>query len=180
VSPLTNYPYPAWRRIVFVAALIVVIVISFAPSVTQGTVNVRVYGFVQGAAISHIYVRFSEVSLHTAGYPPESGWVTLTQLLPSVDLVPHPSQPVPQPLVSVQIQSGRYDAVRLVAANSTVVIDNAPGMAVPAGSTVNANMTLPVPPSGAGDLLVVLLVDYAQLLGSQPALSLTLLHATTA
>jgi len=180
VSPLTNYPYRAWRRIVFVAPLIVILVISFAPSVTQGTVNVRVYGFIQGAAISHIYVKFSEVSLHTAGYPPEAGWVTLTQLLPSVDLVPHPTQPLPQSLVSVQIQSGRYDAVRLVADNSTVVIDNAPGMAVSTGSTVNANMTLPIPPSGTGDLLVVLLVDYAQLLGSQPALSLTLLHATTA
>lgn len=180
MSPLTNYLYPPWRRIVFVAALIVVLVISFAPSVTQGTVNVRVYGFVQGAAISHIYVRFSEVSLHTAGYPAESGWITLTKLLPIVDLVPQPNQAASEQIVSVQIQSGRYDAVRLVATNSTVVIDNAPGMAVSAGSTVNANMTLPVPPSGTGDLLLVVLVDYAELLGSQPVLSLTLLQATTA
>jgi hypothetical protein len=143
-------------------------------------VNVHVYGFIPGGAINHIYVTFSEVRLHTAGYPAEFGWVTLTNLLPIVDLIPQPGQVSPEEIVSIKIRSGRYDAVELVAANSTVVIDKAPGMAVSVGSTVNANVTLPIPPSGTGDLLLIVLVDFAKLLSEDPVLSLELLQATTA
>lgn len=169
---MATYPFPAWRRVIFVAVLLTILVVTFASSVTQGTVNIRVSGFVQGAAITHIYVRFSEVRLHTAGYPAESGWVTLTNLLPVADLVPHPHQIVPDAIISARIPSGRYDAISLVASNSTVVIGNAPGTAVSAGSTLNANVTLPVRPGGTGDVLVIVLVDYAAILSSPPSLSL--------
>ena len=164
----------------FGALLIVILVVTLAPSVTQGTVNVRVYGFIPGGTVSHIYVKFSEVSLHTAGYPADSGWVNFANVLPRVDLVPQPSQLVPDALISARIQSGRYDAIRLVAANSTVVIDNTPGLRVVTGSTVSANVTLPVPPSGIGEVLVLILVDYSLILASEPQLSLSVLQITSA
>ncbi len=175
---MTDYPFAAWRRVIFVAALIVILVIAFAPSITQGTVNIRVYGFVPGGPVSHLYVKFSEVSLHTAGYPEDSGWVTLTNLLPRVDLVPQPNQLVPESIISARIQSGRYDAIKLVASNSTLVLASSPGVPISTGSTVNANVTLPIPPNGIGDVLFLLVVDYSALLSSQPTLSLTLLQAT--
>lgn len=175
---MATYPFPPWRRVIFVAVLITILVVTFASSVTQGTVNVRVSGFVPGAAITHIYVRFSEVRLHTAGYPAESGWVILTNLLPVVDLVPQRNQVVPDAIISARIQSGRYDAVELRAANSTFVIGNAPGTRVSVGSTVSANVTLPVPPNRTGDVLVIVLVDYQAILSGSPVLSLKLLQAS--
>ena len=128
--------------------------------------------------MSHIYVRFSEIRLHAAGYPATSGWITLTNLLPRVDLVPESSPAVPEALISARVQSGRYDALSVVATNSTVVVDNAPEVAVSQGSTVNSTVTIPVPPSGFGDVLLVVLVDYNRILSSDPTLSLTLLRAT--
>ncbi len=177
---MPNYPYPQWRRVVFAALLIAIVSISFIPSITEGTLIVRISGFIPGAVITHIYVKFSEVSFHTAGYPPDTGWTTLTNLLPRVDLVPQSSNDVPDAIISARIQSGRYDAFRLVAANSTVVIDNAPTFQISTGPTIAGNATIPVRPNGFGDILIVLLVDYNSILATQPELSLRLLQATAA
>ncbi len=164
----------------FAALLIAIVSISFIPSITEGTLVVRVYGFIPGAPITHIYVRFSEVSFHTAGYPPDRGWTTLTHLLPRVDLVPQSTNTFPDAIISARIQSGRYDAFRLVTANSTVIIDNAPAFQIPTGPTITGNTTIPVPPNGFGDVLILLLVDYNAILATEPELSLRLLQATGA
>ena len=177
---MNGYAFPAWRRVVFVAVLITILVVTFTSSVTQGTVNVRISGFAQGAAITHIYVKFSEVKLHTAGYPTGAGWITLTNLLPVVDLVPQPNQEVPDTIISARIQSGRYDVVSLRAENSTVVVGSAPGTRVSVGSTLSANVTLPVRPSGTGEILLLVLVDYQAILSSSPVLTLKLFQATAA
>ncbi len=177
---MTDYPFPSWRRVVFVASLILILIVTFIPSVTQGTVNVRVTGFIPGGGIvTHIYVKFSEVSLHTAGYPLETGWVSFAHVLPRVDLVPQSTQPAPDAIVSARIQSGRYDLARLVAANSTIIIDNTPGFGIPTGSTVSADVTLPIRPNGIGEVLVVVIVDYSGILDSEPQLTLRVLHATS-
>lgn len=156
----------------------VILVVAFAPSITQGTVNVRVYGFAQEGPISHVYVKFSEVALHTTGYPADSGWVTYRNLLPFVDLVPQPGQVIPGSITSVRIQSGRYDSLKLVASNSTVIIANSQRVPLSGGTTISANVTLPIPPNRVGDVLVVVTFDYAQLLSAQPSLSLRLFLAT--
>ncbi len=177
---MPNYPYPQWRRVTFAALLIAIVSISFIPSITEGTLVVRVHGFIPGGAISHIYVKFSEVSVHTAGYPPDTGWTTIGNLLPRVDLVPQSANTVPDAIISARIQSGRYDAFKLVAANSTIIVDNAPAFQISTGPTITGNTSIPVPPNGFGDILIVLLVDYNSILATQPQLSLRLLQATGA
>jgi hypothetical protein len=168
---VTEYRFPGWRRIAFVALLIVILVIILAPPISQGTVNVRIYGSPPQGVVSHVFVKFSQVELHTAGVPIESGWVTLTQTVPRIDLVSLPGQFVPNTLLSSKIQSGRYDSIRLSIANSTVVITNTLGTPVSTRLVIAANATIPVPPNGNGDVLVVLGLDYTLLASSPPSLS---------
>ncbi len=177
---MPDYPYPQWRRVTFAALLIAIVSISFIPSITEGTLVVRIYGFIPGAAITHIYVKFTEFSFHAAGYPPDSGWTTLKNLLPRVDLVPQSTNNVPDAIISARIVSGKYDSFKLVATNSTIIIDHAPAFQISTGPTISGNATIPVPPNGYGDILIILLVDYNAILATQPELSLRLLQATAA
>ncbi len=160
----------------FIALLIIILVIILAPPISQGTVNVRIYGSTPQGVVSHVYVKFGQVQLHTAGLPEESGWVMFTHLVPSIDLVPLPSQFVPITLLSSRIQSGRYDSVKLTILNSTVVITNGQGTPLSTPVALAANVTIPVPPNGNGDVLIVLGLDYALLTASSPSLSASILQ----
>ncbi len=175
---MTGYRLPGWRRIPSVALVIVILVLILAPPISQGTVNVRIYSSTPQGVVSHVFVKFSQVELHTAGLPGESGWVTLTQTVPRIDLVSLPGQFVPSTLLSSKMQSGRYDSIRLSIADSTVVLTNSPGTPVSTKLVVAANATIPIPANGNGDVLVVLGLDYTLLTSSPPSLSATILQVT--
>jgi Domain of unknown function (DUF4382) len=171
-----NYPYAAWRRILFVAVLVVIIVIAFAPATTQGTLFLRFSSLSSPSIVSHVYVGFTQVSLHQAGYLNSSGWVIITQSFPNIDLLSN--QAIPLTVTSAPIHSGRYDEIRVTFSNSTLVIA---GQRTPmsAPSVLSANVTLPVSPSGIGDILLVVAFDYSALFSSQPSLSFVLIRAST-
>ena len=170
-----NYPYAAWRRILFVAALVVVIVIAFAPATTQGTVLLRFSSLTSFSAVNHIYVGFTQIALHQTGYLNSSGWVIISQNFPHIDLLSN--QAIPPTVTSAPIHSGRYDQIRVVFSNSTMVIAGR-SIPVPAPPLLSSNMTLPIPPSGIGDILLVVAFDYSALFTSQPSLSFVLLRSS--
>lgn len=172
-----NYPYAAWRRILFVAVLVVIIVVAFAPATTQGTILLRFSGVTSSSVVSHIYIGFTQIALHQAGYLNSSGWVMISQRFPTVDLLS--TQPIPPTVSSAPIHSGRYDQIRLVFSNSTVVRAGLP-IAVSAPSMLSANVTLPVSPSGIGDILFVVAFDYSTLFATPPSLSFVIVLVSTA
>ena len=169
------YPYAAWRRILFVAVLVVIIVIAFAPATTQGTVLLRFSSLTSSSVVNHIYVGFTQIALHQAGYLNSSGWVIISQNFPHVDLLSN--QMIPATVTSSPVHSGRYDQIRLDFSNCTIVIVGR-SIPVPAPSMLSSNMTLPVPPSGVGDILLVVAFDYSALFSSQPSLSFVLIRAS--
>jgi uncharacterized protein DUF4382 len=171
------YPYPGWRRVIFAAVLIVVLVITLAPSITQGTIKVYIYGVTTPGVIDHLYVKFTTLQFHTNGVGFLAGWVNVTQITPTVDLVPIPSQFLPQIVASAQITSGRYDAIRLIMTNSTAIV-GANRVSLPNAPTLNANFTLPIPPNGFGDVLLLVNFDDSLILANPAALSIQVVQAS--
>ena len=172
------YALPAWRRVLFVAILVIVIIIAFAPATTQGTVTVRLYSFSAPSLVGHLYLGLTKVQFHEAGLPNSTGWVTISQGFPNFDLISTNGQISPPIIMSSQIRSGRYDAMNFAFSNSTVVIAGRP-VPLPPPSALSANMTVPVPPNGFGDVLLVVSFDYSALFVSQPSVSLTLVQVST-
>jgi len=170
-----NYPYAAWRRILFVAVLVVIIVIAFAPATTQGTLFLRFSSISSPSAVNHLYVGFTQIALHQVGYLNSSGWIIISQSFPVLDLSSTPI--IPPTVTSAPIHSGRYDELRVVFTNSTVVIAGQK-TSIPSPSTLVANVTLPVPPSGIGDIMLVVAFDYSALFSSPPSLSFVLIRAS--
>jgi len=171
-----NYPYAAWRRILFVAVLVVIIVIAFAPATTQGTLFLRFFSLSSPSAVNHIYVGFTQIALHQAGYLNSSGWVTISQRFATIDLLSN--QIIPPTVTSAPVHSGRYDEIRIAFSNSTLVrAGNSFAMSAP--SMLGANVTLPVPPSGVGDIMLVVAFDYSALFSSPPSLSFVLIRTST-
>jgi Domain of unknown function (DUF4382) len=171
------YPYPGWRRVTFVAVLVVVLVIALAPSITQGTIKVHIYGVTTPGVIDHLYVKFTSLQFHTHGVGFGAGWVNVTETTPTVDLVPVPSQFLPQIVASAQITSGRYDAIRLVMTNSTAMV-GANRVSLPNAPVLNANFTLPVPPNGFGDVLLLVNFDDSLIFANPAALSIQVVQAS--
>src|SRR2546425_5922610 len=101
------YRYAGWRRVIFVAVLVIVLVVALAPSLTQGTIKVHIYGLTTRGVIDHLYVKFANVSFHTYGFGFSAGWVNLTETTPTIDLISVASQFLPQIVSSAQIASGR-------------------------------------------------------------------------
>jgi Domain of unknown function (DUF4382) len=170
-----NYPYAAWRRILFVAILVVIIVIAFAPATTQGTLFLRFSSLTSPSVVNHIYVGFNQIALHQFGYPNSSGWVVISQNLAHIDLLSNPA--IPPSVASAPIHSGRYDQIRVAFSNSTIVLAGQ-SKPISAPSTLSANVTLPVPPSGVGDVLLVVAFDYSSLFSTPPSLSFILIQAS--
>lgn len=159
------YPYPGWRRVLFVAVLLVVLVLALTPSITQGTIKIHIYGMSGTGAIEHLYVGFNSLQLHTFGFPSDAGWVSFNQTSSPIDLIQTPGQYSPRIAESASITSGRYDAIKLGMTNSTaqigsnrIILSNTP--------TLDANFTLPISPNGFGDVLLLLSFDYGPIVDS--------------
>ena len=171
------YAFPAWRRVVFVAVLLVVIVIAFAPAVTQGIATIRLSAITAPSIVSHIYVGVSSVQLHRVGYlfSDNASWTFVTRSTPVIDLLAPGAQLLPQTVTSASVPSGRYDAVKVVFTNSTLVLSGQ-SKAVPAPQPILANVTLPISPNGIGDVFMVVQFDYSTLFAMQPSLTFALVR----
>ena len=156
---------------IFVAVLVVVLVIALAPSITQGTIKVHIYGLTTQGVIDHLYVKFANLQFHTYGFGFGAGWVSVNETTPTIDLIPITSQFLPQIVASAQITSGRYDAIRLFMTNSTALVGFT-RVSLPNTPTLNANFTLPIPPNGFGDVLLLVSFDESLILASPAALSI--------
>jgi Domain of unknown function (DUF4382) len=163
--------------VLFVAVLVVVLVIALAPSITQGTIKVHIYGLTTPGVIDHLYVKFTILQLHTYGFGFGAGWVNVSETTPTIDLIPIPTQFLPQIVASAPITSGRYDAIRLFMTNSSALIGTT-HVSLSNTPTLNANFTLPIPPNGFGDVLLLLSFDYSLVFASPPALSIQVVQAS--
>jgi hypothetical protein len=174
------YGFPVWRRLPFIGVLALIFLISYAPATTQGTATVRLSALSAPSVIRHVFVRVSMIEMHREGYPSGIGWTNVSQSFPVVDLLSPTSQPVAQTISSASVHSGRYDAVRILFTNATLVIA---GVRAPAPlsppSPLHVNATLLVSPSGVGDLLLVVGFDYESLLSTTPSLSFVLVGTSS-
>ena len=173
------YPYPGWRRVIFVAVLVVVLVIALAPSITQGTIKVHIYGLTTPGVIDHLYIKVMRLQFHTHGFGfgTGAGWVNITETTPTIDLIPTPTQFLPQIVASAQVTSGRYDAIRLFMTNSTALIGTTQ-VSLSNNPTLNANFTLPISPNGFGDILLLVSFDDSLILASPAALSIQVVQTS--
>lgn len=149
-----------------------------APSISEGTLVVRMYGSSTPSLLSHVYVGFSKVDLHEAGFSNSTGWVSITKGFSTVDILSRVPQTASQTATTAQIHSGRYDVIAVTFSNSTVVMS---GRSIPlaAPSPVRASVTLPVPPNGDGDVFLVIGFDYNAIFGNPPNLSLMIVQVST-
>lgn len=171
------YPYPSWRRVLFVAVLVVVLVLALTPSITQGTVKIHIYGLAGTGFIDHLFVSFSSLQFHTFGYASNMGWVSLNQTTAPVDLIPAPGQYLPRLVEAAPITSGRYDAIRLFITSPTAQI-GANRVSLSNSPILEANFTLPISPNGFGDVLLLLTFDYALVLQSPGTLSIRIVQTS--
>jgi hypothetical protein len=166
------YSFPVWRRAPFIALLVIILVIAYAPATTQGTATLRLAALSAPSGISHIFVKVSNIELHGEGLPNSTGWTTLPQSFPVVDLLSRVNQTLSQTIGSAIIHSGRYDAVRIFFTNATMVIDGARAPTpLAAPSPLNLITTVHVFPNGISDLLVVVAFDYTPLFAASPTLT---------
>jgi hypothetical protein len=163
-----------------VAVLVVVIVIAFAPAVTQGTATIRLSAITAPSVVSHIYVGVSSIQLHRVEFlfSNNNSWTFITQSISTIDLLAPGAQFLPQTVTSASVPSGRYDAVKVVFANSTLILAGQ-NKAVPTPQPIQGNMTLPISPNGIGDILIVVQFDYSTLFAIQPSLTFTLIRLST-
>ncbi len=171
------FPYPGWRRVIFVAVLVVVLVMALAPSITQGTIKVHIYGLTTRGVIDHLYVKFTSLQFHTHGFGFSSGWVIVNQTTPTIDLIPVTSQFLPQIVASAQITSGGYDAIKLFMTNSTALVGST-HVSLSNVPMLSANFTLPIPPNGFGDVLLLVSFDESLVLANPAALSIQVVQTS--
>jgi hypothetical protein len=171
------YTFPGWRRVLFVSALVVVMLVALAPSITQGTIKVHIYGVTSAGVIDHLYVKFTILQFHTYGFGSEGGWLNVTEASPIVDLVPAQAQFLPHVIASAQITSGRYDAIRLFMTNSTAQVGTN-RLAITNKPTLSANFTLLIPPNGFGDVLLLVKFDDTLILATPATLSIQIVQTS--
>lgn len=172
---MPTYAYPGWRRIIFGSVLVVLVVVSMAPSVSQGTVAVSWYGVAPRGVVNHVFVGFSKIELHEAGFPDTSGWTVISKKFSNVDLVSSPGQSLPQQISFSSVHSARYESIRITFSNATIVYGGR-STSVAAPLPVRENVTLIVPPNSIGDVLFVVSFDYLSLVGQPPSLNLRIVQ----
>lgn len=172
------YSFPVWRRAPFLALLIVILVIAYAPATSQGNTTFRLAALSAPSAVIHIYVRVSSVEFHGEGYGNSTGWTTFSGPFPSVDLLSRTNQSLSQTISSTTIHSGRYDLERIFFTNATIVIGST-RTPVGAPSTLQISSRLLVSPNGISDLLIIVSVDYAAIFASSSSLTLVLVRVST-
>src|SRR2546426_11646943 len=171
------YLYPGWRRVLFVAVLVVVLVIALAPSITQGTIKVHIYGLTRAGVIDHLYVKFTTLEFNTYGFEFGAAWVSVNEATPIIDLIPITAQFLPQIVASARITSGRYDAIKLFMTNSTALVGSA-HVSLSNMPTLSANFTLPITPNGFGDVLLLVSFDESLVLANPAALSVQVVQTS--
>ena len=171
------YSYPGWRRVIFVAVLVVVLVLALTPSITQGTIKIHIYGLAGSGVIDHLFVSFNSIQFHTFGFASNNGWVSINQTTTAVDLMQSPGQYLPRIVESAPITSGRYDAIRLVMTNSTAQV-GMNRLSLSNTPILDANFTLPVAPNGFGDVLLLLSFDYSLILQNPGTLSIRIVQTS--
>ncbi|HZD13052.1 MAG TPA: DUF4382 domain-containing protein [Candidatus Binatus sp.] len=183
---MTDYHYPFWRRGVFVALMILVLFTALVPPFSKGTLNVQVYSITAPGVTQHLYLDVSQMELHISGTPPDTGWVSTTGKLPTLDLVGLNAIASTSSLISYQIQSGRYDQVRISVLQARItrvgngnLTSSVCGSGTAVCSPITVNATVSVPPNGFGNLLLVVSPDYSLLLSSPPSLSLSVVQVAT-
>lgn len=168
------YSFPLWRQAPFIALLIVVLVITYAPATTQGTTTVRFSALRTSNIVTHIYIQVSSAQAHVAGFPNSTGWTSFTQPFPIVDMVSPSNQSISQLIASSTVHSGRFDELRIFFTNSTVVIGGTrTSLAAPAPIDLRPNIH--VSPNGTTDVLIVVALDYTGLFANPPNLSFTVI-----
>jgi hypothetical protein len=163
--------------VIFVAVLVVVLVIALAPSITQGTIKVHIYGLTTRGVVDHLYVKFASLQFHAHGFGFGTGWVNVNQTTPTIDLMPITSEFLPQIVASAQITSGRYDAIRLFMTNSTALVGPT-RVSLSNTPVLSANFTLPIPPNGFGDVLLLVSFDESLVLANPAALSIQVVQTS--
>ena len=173
------YQFPAWRRAIFLVALLLILALSLTPSVTKGTVNLRVYALLPQGIVKHFYASFTGVQLHTAGLAESTGWITVNQSnVRPIDMIPQSNPLLPSQLASASITSGRYDSIRMNFSNSTVVLNTGQRSSISTGPPLSTDATIAIPPNGNGDVLFVLSIDYRLLIATTPSISATIIQVT--
>ncbi len=177
---MTEYRFPAWRRVTFLALLIITLTLALAPSVTKGNINVRAYALLPQGVVKHLYTTFTGVQLHVAGLPEANGWITINQNVnePKVDLVPQSNQLLPSQVLTTSTTSGRYDMIKMTFSNSTLILTNGAKTNIATGPLLTANATISIPPNGNGDVLFILSLDYAQLISANPTITAAITQVT--
>jgi uncharacterized protein DUF4382 len=160
--------------------LIIILVLTLTPSITKGTLNVRVYAQIPQGAVKHLYATFTNVQLHAAGLPQTSGWININQntIGPNIDLVTAPNQLIPGRVLSSSVTSGKYDSIRISFSNSTIILTGGHKSTIPTGPQLSADSTISIPPNGNGDILFILSLDYSQLISTSPSISATISQVT--
>lgn len=171
------YSFPLWRQAPFIALLVVVLVVTYAPATAQGTTTVRFSALGAGSVVTHIYVQVSSTQAHVDGFPNSTGWTSFAQPFPIIDLVSPTNQSISQIIASSTVHSGRFDELRIFFTNSTVVIGGTrTSLAAPA--PIDLKPTIPVSPNGTTDALIVVALDYTGLFANPPTLSFTVIHTS--
>jgi hypothetical protein len=172
------YSFPLWRRAPFIALLVIVMVIAYAPSTTEGTATVRLAALSVPSIVGHIYVQVSSIELHSQGFPNSTGWTTMSKSFPIIDLLSPANRSLSQTIGSVTVHSGRYDALTIIFTNSTLIVNGAK-TSVAAPPSLNVNATMLVSPNGIGDILLVIGFDYAEIIANSPSLSFILIRVSS-
>jgi len=173
---VSDYQFPSWRRLIFLAGLIAILLLTLTPSVTKGNINVRVYALLPQGIVKHFYSSFTGIQVHVAGLPDSNGWSSIGKnpTGSTVDLIPQSSQLIPSVVLVTSLPSGRYDSIKMSFANSTLVLQNGVKIPIATGPSLVASATISVPPNGNGDLLFVLSFDYSLLIATNPSISTTI------
>jgi hypothetical protein len=172
------YSFPLWRRAPFIALLVIVMVIVYAPATAQGTATVRIAALSVPSIVGHIYIQVSSIELHSQGFPNSTGWTRISNSFPIIDLLSPANQSLSQTIGSATVHSGRYDALRIFFTNSTLIVN---GAKTPVGAppSLDVNATMLVSPNGIGDLLLVVGFDYAEIIATSPSLIFILIRVSS-
>lgn len=171
------YSFPLWRQAPFIALLIVVLVIAYAPATTQGTTTVRFSALRASNLVTHIYVQVSSAQAHVEGFPNSTGWTSFTQAFPIVDMVSGSNQSISGIIASSTVHSGRFDELRIFFTNSTVVADGT-RTSVAAPAPIDLKPNIAVSPNGTTDVLILVAIDYTSLFANPPTLSFTVIQTS--
>jgi len=120
------------RRLTSAILLVVVLAIIFYPSFAMGVVTLRITdsGVLPGEPL---YAKCSNIALHRTGEGDKTGWIELMNVSSTYDLTS--LRNVTETLLRSRITAGRYDKIRFILVEVTVVV-NGTKIKLPIGQSV--------------------------------------------